>query len=197
MSFGFDEYDPEIKDALGRAETKQAVVFAAIANDGNHKKAAWPGRDPQYAIGIHSINDWGTVPSPFNSPEVPSPRLMVVGENLASHWPTAKGGGLRTGSGTSFATPVAVALAALILAFVNQDISEDHRKKALKFVQWQDLWTVSKMRAMLAYISTHTSDSSASIHSHILWKDYDRRQGTTPEDLRAYGWDTIRKAIKR
>ena len=85
--------------------------------------------------------------------EVPSPRLIVFGENLASHWPTAKGGGLRTGSGTSFATPVAVAIAALILAFVNQDISEDHRKKAL-------------IRAMAGYLDRVKNESYACVYKH-------------------------------
>ena len=54
MSFGFDKPNAEVEGALKRAESNNILIFAAMSNDGALKRAAWPARDPELAIGIHS-----------------------------------------------------------------------------------------------------------------------------------------------
>lgn len=123
MSFGFRDYNRQIDLALNRAKENNILVFAAMGNGGIYEGAAWPARVMDDAIGIHSCDESGRTGLELTSAVVAdNPNFMVVGETFPAHWPTQKGGGFRSVEGTSFATPIAVAMAALILAFANQRI---------------------------------------------------------------------------
>ncbi|KAK0725016.1 hypothetical protein B0H67DRAFT_569318 [Lasiosphaeris hirsuta] len=78
---------------------------------------------------------------------------MVLGENVMSHWPTSKGGGLRLMSGTSTATPIATALVALLLEFTSQSICESEMEEVRKCVKLERLRDLSGVTALLKAIS--------------------------------------------
>ncbi|OTA82501.1 hypothetical protein M434DRAFT_42330, partial [Hypoxylon sp. CO27-5] len=117
MSFGYDSAPEEVEEALERARQNKIVVFAAMSNGGSLKEPTWPAREAIYSIGIHSCDGNGTRSgfTPLSRPSADN--FMTTGENVVTHWPKEKGGPFRLDNGTSFATPVAVAMAALILAF--------------------------------------------------------------------------------
>jgi hypothetical protein len=130
MSFGFDVCVDDVRNVLKKARDGGIIVFAAMSNNGRHRRAAWPARTAEDAIGIHSCEVMGKTSSDFTPDPVPENRnFMVVGEKIIAHQLTAKGGGFTSVEGTSFATPVAVSMAAMILGFANQEQSADVRDK--------------------------------------------------------------------
>lgn len=199
MSFGFDDFEigtEQVKKALIKAQNVPTVVFAATSNEGNHKQAAWPARSDSLAIGIHSCNDEGTEKSKFTPRPIGFNRnFMAVGENVLSHW---KDGGYIVASGTSFATPVATAMAALVLAFMNQTIyranaDEVERMKA-------SVQTVRGMVKVMESMSIPSSDKNYLwISSKLLWEQYYEFNGSkkrTPRESRDHGWNVIKEALR-
>ncbi|KAH8587056.1 hypothetical protein B0O99DRAFT_694834 [Bisporella sp. PMI_857] len=93
MSFGYKIWDPKLDQALKKARDHHIVIFAAASNFGNHERVAWPARDPERAICVHSSIDLGTYYSKFTpKPHSGTVNFMVTGERVCSHWPVSKGG---------------------------------------------------------------------------------------------------------
>lgn len=122
MSFGFDEPIPLIWKALDEASKseKPPLFFAATRNNGAHEEMAWPAKDMS-VIGISSTAGDGD-PSSFNPSEGDAhPILYAFGEGVPVKVvdPRDPNGHLiKHVSGTSYAAPVAAALAANLLASV-------------------------------------------------------------------------------
>lgn len=199
MSFGYKTWDPQLDVALKKARDRGIIIFAAASNMGNHDQVAWPARDPERAICVHSSIDFGTVSSKFTPKAHPKTiNFMVVGEDICSHWPVNKGGGFRTMSGTSTATPVATAIAALLLAFTRQDVVDTDTKRDVEAevgpVTLQELWS---MRALLKHICTKVDDYYW-IRPHLLWNQ--SKQSRFQEDPSVGAkdaWEEIRAALRR
>ncbi|KAF7532042.1 hypothetical protein G7054_g8323 [Neopestalotiopsis clavispora] len=137
LSFGYRKPTvPDVVwDEISRCLKDDVVVFAAASNDGGNKPHTYPGRY-EGVLCIHSATGEGNA-SIFN----PSPAEMhgdnlyfhFVGEELESYWtldvphdfdppsPDLQ----RRRSGTSFATPVAVATAAFMVEYLHRTL-EDH-----------------------------------------------------------------------
>jgi hypothetical protein len=165
MSFGFDDYMDEVGNALEKARDAGIIVFAAMSNTGRHRRAAWPARTAENAIGIHSCGVMGKNPSDFTpDPIKDNHNFMVVGEAITAHQLTAKGGGFTTVDGTSFATPVAVSMAALILGFANQAACKK-LEKPYNVGRLRSKWG---MRNVLYEISKESGDYSW-IRPVLLW----------------------------
>lgn len=207
MSFGFDYVEGEVLEvfeALKRAQSitrkKKTVVFAAMSNEGMGKKAAWPARDSSDAIGVHSCNWEGTQRSSFTPRHIPrNSNFMVVGEDIPVHQLQAKGGGFCLASGTSFSTPIAVSMAALIMGFVNQKRCKKERQETEKLVRLDALWETWGMIRMLEKISEENIDNAGYswIDPKLLWKDYRDRPGSTNEMARAHAWRVIQEALEK
>ncbi|KAI1394275.1 ankyrin [Hypoxylon trugodes] len=196
MSFGYKFAPKVVKEALYRARQKKVVVFAAMSNGGSFEPARWPARDGVCAIGIHSCDEYGTRSTFTAPPASNADNFMVVGENIVTHWPTAKGGGFRLDDGTSFATPVASAMAALTLAFAEQKICKAERNKAQEFIELEDLYENFGMSMLLRNVSvSEASPGFLFVHPDLLWKDLDIRVNKLREDWRAHAWDVIKKAL--
>lgn len=199
MSFGFDNFDLKVDEALRLARNQSILIFAAMANEGMYKPAAWPARKSDDVIGIHSCVEMGKVSSRFTPQCVEgNSNFMVVGEGIIAHWPTAKGGGFRPVEGTSFATPVAVSMAALILAFANQKrcrkLWEENKKK----VRVEELGSNSGMRRVLQEISELSTDKYLWIDPMLLWARFpEDGEDNTVEAMREHGWKVIRRALKK
>ncbi|KAI1373580.1 peptidase S8/S53 domain-containing protein [Hypoxylon crocopeplum] len=193
MSFGYKWFNKDVREALSRARHNNIVVFAAMSNGGIFEPASWPAREAEYAIGIHSCDNDGKR-SGFTAPPAPdNPNFMVVGENIVTHRPKAKGGGFKLDDGTSFATPVAASMAALILAFVEQKICKMERRRAQELVVLEDLYG-HRMALLLKSISTLDDPRYLLIHPKLLWKDC--RAGESKEQCRSRAWDVIKKALE-
>lgn len=199
MSFGFDNYDLILDEALRQARSQNILIFAAMANEDIYKKAAWPARESEDAIGIHSCAEMGKTSSPFTpKPVERNPNFMVLGEGIIAHWPTDKGGGFRLVEGTSFATPVAVSMAALILAFVNQKRCKKLREEIEKEVRVKELGSNAGMRRVLQDISEKSTDGYLWINPILLWAKFpEDGEDDTVEAMRAHGWKVIRRALRK
>ncbi|KAI0521189.1 ankyrin [Xylaria bambusicola] len=203
MSFGFSRPPVIVKRALERAKGK-ILVFAAMSNDGNNSPtgAAWPARDLDYAIGIHSCKEGGRKTSDFTPPHVPATHnLMVVGEGIITHWPEAKGGGFRLDDGTSFSTPVAAAMAALVLAFWYQRRGRNERMEVENLVDLEDLRRNKVMSSlMMQNMGTKGENVNFSyIRPQLLWMNYNplSEDQLQPEYKRRHAWNVIQDALSR
>lgn len=203
LSLGFRKCDytdlKDLRDALKKAQDHKIVVFAATSNEGIYDPVAWPARDPEYAIGIHSSIDFGVRKSDFTAnPINPGANFMAVGENILSQWPNAKGAGFRLCTGSSFATPVATAIGALVLAFICQTICRVERDKVADTVPLDDIKTNHGMTKVLKAISMPQDGDYLAIHPKLFWNDYhdikDRKLNTTKS--RGHAWDIIEKALR-
>ncbi|KAJ5770966.1 Peptidase S8/S53 subtilisin/kexin/sedolisin [Penicillium nucicola] len=155
MSFGFpsreiEGYD-ELESAIQRAYAENVLIFAAASNSGANLDRAFPARD-ENVICIHSTDANGNR-SPF-SPTALADTLnfATVGEHVESCWPMhlcEDASGIKHRSGTSYATPIAVSIAAFLLQYTRSFIPE----KAFM------LKRQSKMKAVLRRVSEKSLDS--------------------------------------
>lgn len=130
MSFGWTHSQKAVRGALERAKERNIIVLASMSNEGNNSpdNSTWPAREARLAIGVHSCQEGGTKSSYFTPlPEKNLDNFMVIGENVLTDWPESKGGGMLLADGTSFATPVVTAMAAMILEFVWQTSCNEER----------------------------------------------------------------------
>lgn len=201
MSFGFSFRQKGMRAALEEAHANHILVFAAMSNDGNNSPsgAAWPAKDSHVAIGVHSSKEGGKRSSEFTpNPEKPCYNFMVVGEDVITHWPEAKGGGFRLDNGTSFATPIVSAMAALVLAFTEQHVckKEQRQVKDASSFDLKDLRQVNGMGELLQQLSE--SDESGKylyIHPRLLWKGYQARLTDDKKAARGHAWKFIEEAL--
>ncbi|KAL7895092.1 peptidase S8/S53 domain-containing protein [Trichoderma sp. TUCIM 5745] len=199
MSFGYKHWDQKLDQALKKARDHGIIIFAAASNFGNHEQVSWPARDSDRTICVHSSIDFGTGSSEFTPKAHPdTTNFMVVGEEICSHWPESKGGGFRTMTGTSTATPVAAAIAALLIAFTRQGVSDKERRKEVEEdigpVRLDDL---SNMRALLKHISIETNGYYW-INPRLLWGQFSPTKiQEDPGAASKYAWEEIRRALRR
>ncbi|KAK4224121.1 hypothetical protein QBC38DRAFT_26708 [Podospora fimiseda] len=123
MSFGFGEKFDSIEKAIHRAVNKQKIVFAAASNEGGNRTRTFPATHPR-VICIHSADGYGN-PSKFNPTAIQyRHNFCALGEHIEAACPRANEdnfGGVTRESGTSFATPVAVAIATFLIGFVTEE----------------------------------------------------------------------------
>ncbi|KAF7940690.1 uncharacterized protein EAE97_006876 [Botrytis byssoidea] len=124
LSFGFPRYHAALKPiltAIRNARSNGVLVFAAAGNDGRNQGVFWPAalHDIGDVIRINSSNG-NEKPSDFNPDPGTGRRICTLGEGVPS-CQLYEDPPSRTihRSGTSFATPIAAAIAAIVLAFVN------------------------------------------------------------------------------
>ena len=118
LSFGFEEYIPSIEKAIKFAHSKGVITVAAASNSGGNSPIAWPARMDE-VLCIFATDSLGN-PCKFTpNPDNRSDNFGVLGEEVPSYWPPHLKQGLRVRkSGTSTATPIAAAIAAILLDFV-------------------------------------------------------------------------------
>lgn len=126
MSFGFDEQIPVIHNALVEASKaeKPPLFFAATRNDGPHRRMAWPARDMS-VIGVSSTDGNGLASSFNPSDKDIDSILYAFGEGFpvkVAAPDDPRRFATKHVSGTSYAAPVAAALAANLLGCVRMVI---------------------------------------------------------------------------
>ena len=133
LSFGLRRGPQESQDEKFQAEIKKAidrgkVIFAAASNHGSNNPRAYPASH-EGVICVHSADGLGNAslmnPTALTGENIDN--FCVVGENIEAAWPSEsqdQAGGTIRKSGTSHATPVAVAIAALMIGFLRTHVPE-------------------------------------------------------------------------
>jgi subtilisin family serine protease len=124
MSFGFEDVQWPIFKQIKQALKRDKLVFAAASNDGGNSGRAFPARQSG-VICIHSTDKHGNRSLLNPSPVEELDNFSILGQHIESTWPDENVAGQKKRmTGTSFATPVAVALAAFLIAYVQQEIPD-------------------------------------------------------------------------
>lgn len=153
MSFGFPTRDidgyGELERAIEKAYSKHVLLFAAASNSGANLDRAYPARD-QNVICIHSTDANGNR-SKFSPTAISDDtNLATIGEAVESAWPVhlcdenTNPTFIKYKSGTSYATPIAAGIAAFLLQYATQYLTED---------QADMLKRPSRMKAVLRKIA--------------------------------------------
>ncbi|RFU77424.1 hypothetical protein TARUN_4841 [Trichoderma arundinaceum] len=123
LSFGLepDNRNVDINKAIFNAVSNNTIVFAAAANNGGNKPRAYPANRRTGVICIHASDGRGNDGGISPSPEPRKSNFSTLGISIESRWKGKK----VLKSGTSFATPIAVALAANMLEFAMYKCSLD------------------------------------------------------------------------
>ncbi|KAF5593782.1 subtilisin [Fusarium subglutinans] len=123
LSFGLGQQcpSPQLKQVLDKLVLDRKLIFAAASNSGGNRSRPWPANHPGVFC-IHVTNE-RAVPNLNMNPVAKSTmdNFATLGENIQSYWQ----GEERCISGTSFATPVAAAIAANILEFARRNLRAD------------------------------------------------------------------------
>lgn len=189
-----------LRAALLEAQRSNILVFASTSNQGSHEPAAWPASDARFAIGVHSCNDMGSAPSGSSCKASENGyNFMAVGENLLVHRLAQKGGGFELVSGSSFATPVVVSVAALVLAFVWQEECKRERDEVGREVMLEDLGSLGGMGRVLMALGEKTAGSYWAVGMKLFWAGYREGDGRDPEkeekEARRWAWGVLRGAV--
>lgn len=151
MSLGLDELEPTIEAALNMAlkpdkekDNKQTekIVFAAAANGGAGKARAYPADKPGVICVNASDGNGGSIRHLSPAAIAGEDNFVTLGVHVESRWKRED----VFKSGTSFATPIAAALAANVLEFARFELEMKHADKC-----W--LYSSKGMRAVLRRFS--------------------------------------------
>lgn len=140
LSFGFPRGVKAIQEAINEAVARNIVVFAAASNDGSNTARTYPASHDR-VIAVHSTDGHGNR-SAFNpTPVDHDDNFCVVGEQLEGAWSDY---GVRRMSGTSFAVPVSVSIAAFMIGFISQNIP-DHGKWLVPLLSYEGVRTIFRI----------------------------------------------------
>jgi hypothetical protein len=151
LSLGLEEPDPSIDAAIDMAlkpkvkSERPRIVFAAAANGGAGQARAWPACK-RGVICVNASDGHGGSSDWINPAAIPGEdNFMTLGINVESKWKKK----LVSKSGTSFATPLAAALAANLLEFARIKVEMNEVQKDL-------LYSSKGLRTLLKRLSVET-----------------------------------------
>lgn len=155
LSFGLDDSARSmLLPRIQRLSDRRKLIFAAASNSGGDGRRAYPAWEFG-VFAIHATRAGGSSPENLNPPQDAAPDYFgTLGCNIPSRW--NRKDVLITG--TSFAAPIAAAIAANILAFVRRAPPSD---QPLYFFRY------SGMKRILTHLSSRVDR-----HDYIRpWKD--------------------------
>ncbi|RYP00369.1 hypothetical protein DL766_010475 [Monosporascus sp. MC13-8B] len=156
---GIDGYG-DLEKPLLYAHSKNVLLFAAASKSGANQDRAYPARDP-HIICVHSTDSDGNRSKFSPTALTRDSNITTIGEAVQSAWPvdlcdmSANPDCVQCKSGTSYATPIAVGIAAFLLQYARLHLAD----KA------DMLRRQSKMKDVLLKIAEKTQQS-------ISWDGY-------------------------
>ncbi|KAK4159909.1 hypothetical protein QBC43DRAFT_326320 [Cladorrhinum sp. PSN259] len=133
LSFGFPRHIGRIREAIADAvHAKRGAItfFAAANNDGFNSREMFPANLGESVISIRGTNRAGGFEPKYNPPtSSDEPVFGTLGVDVVSDWPGLDAG--KEMSGCSVATPIAVAIAVMLLEYAAArptDFTEDDLK---------------------------------------------------------------------
>ena len=171
MSCGFYSWVEVVKEAIEEAYRKPTLIFAAASNNGKRKQVAFPAYMPG-VICVNSSTANGT-PSDFNPKFDASRSLCILGENVTSTWITSQWHERRM-SGTSVATPIAAAIAALVHEFALQTDPADESLDEILKQQLKWLKSYNGMMEIFALMAEPTGEYRTIFPWNVLSVDFER-----------------------
>ncbi|KAH6853205.1 hypothetical protein B0I37DRAFT_409397 [Chaetomium sp. MPI-CAGE-AT-0009] len=135
IPFGLPRLVPVIQDEIDKAIYRKKIIFAAASDNGANTGRSYPSNQPG-VICVHSADGLVNA-SNFNPTSLAAmDNFCVPGEHIDAAWPspspTTQLGGTRRMSGSATATSVAVAIAALMIAFLSNNMPEEECPVRLK-----------------------------------------------------------------
>lgn len=118
MSLGFEKSDERIRQAVKIATATDIIIFAAASNSGSqfpYKRVAFPARLSGHVLSVRSATAQRKLADASPVPRAGEDNFAVLGEAITAAYVGTEGSAYFSGS--SFATPVAAGIAALILEF--------------------------------------------------------------------------------
>lgn len=117
LSFSLQEDSFRVREGIVEAERNGKIIFAAASEYGPTQGPSFPASHPG-VICIHATDADGNLLQhnriPFGSNS--NSNFSILGQHIESCWPDAK-----RVTGSSYAVPVAVALAAFMIGYVQQE----------------------------------------------------------------------------
>jgi hypothetical protein len=182
MSFGFADLHYDIRREIHQCRAAQVVVFAAVGNEGNRRTPAFPASMDGSVVRVFSTNGMVRATAEFNPTAVSTTRNFGF---LGEHVQVQSAQGLNTRvSGTSIATSIAAAIAALLIDF--------SRRQGCAFLT-EKLSTVWGMSAALAMLGT-LDNGIYCFNPWSTWLDPSDRVAPDDNSKRRYICGTLDRA---
>lgn len=153
MSFGYPKNQTdgfkELENAILYAHSKSVLMFAAASNGGANQDRAYPARDP-HVICIHSTDSNGNRSKFSPTALLYDINVATIGEAIQSSWPVnlcdpdSNPDCVQYKSGTSYATPIAVGIAAFLLQYAGLHLPEHAHLLKRQFKMKEALLTIAE-----------------------------------------------------
>ncbi|EXK27691.1 hypothetical protein FOMG_15919 [Fusarium oxysporum f. sp. melonis 26406] len=136
MSFGLgDAAMPTLRPVIKKLKTAQKLIFAAASNSGGNGKRSYPANEAG-VFAIHATKGDGSTPENLNPPRLHGPdNFATLGWKIPSSW----NGDKVFISGTSFATPVAAAMAANLMEIICRTPTESNGRGSRRVGGYGDM----------------------------------------------------------
>lgn len=176
ITLSFEPGCTELGDAIRSAYRWKVLVFAAASNVGAHAAMpAFPARMSNVYC-IYSGDGMGNYTRTSPTARSNHYNFLTLGEAVESAWPVALSDNpwKKRKSGTSFATPIAVGIAAFLLLYAYQTLPEECAKKLKEY---------DKMRDFLFYYLSHERGGYHVLSMNGFFKRPEEERRRMPESL--------------
>ena len=148
LSLGFEtvEYPDDLSQEITECLNNGIMIYASASNMGGNGSRTYPAKYPG-VICVHSATHEGNK-STFNPDPEGLDNFSFVGEFIRPTWePFKRESSMSYKSGTSFATPVAVSVAAFMIAYIRKNMpNQQWRIKPWSCIGMQIIFRLMKKR---------------------------------------------------
>lgn len=173
----------KIQCKIKNASEEGTVIFAAAGNSGGNERVAYPA-DQDEVICVGSSDGRGNKSSftPMRTGSESNWRFITLGERVISAWPGTSPDESRIRSGTSYATPIAAAIAGAVLDFMIFKLwvenEGSHPRRLLR------KFKLSSKKAMRMILSKMARRTPGGYYYIVPWKLFHNYSQNKSENIR-------------